>query len=148
MHQAFNTLPIQVGGGCYTPAAYQYFRTVAVVSLLREMMLCRLAPALATRRCRYGAAQNACKTSLAHIRRCRYIAWRMTIGLVARRCSCAIPVERLTGCLVLGASAGSKSVLAVDLHQVALLRLQKIFAKRASLATRSSFRSRRPRYLT
>ena len=147
MLRAFNIQTIPAGDGCCTAAACQCCPTAALVSLLREMLICRLAPALEMPLCQYGVVENAWQIYVGSIRRCRWMLSRMTIGSGARSSSCAMPLEQLIGCLVSGGSAGSKSAWAEGLPRAALLSLQKMFARRESLATRSSLRSRPPRCL-
>ena len=147
MLRAFSIQTIRAGDGCCTVAAYQCFPTAALFRLLQKILIARHAPALAMPLCRCGVAENAYRIYVSHTRRCLCMLSRMTIGSGARSFSSVMPVERLIGCLLLVASAGSRSGSAADLPRAALLNLQKTFARRESTATRSSSHSRQLRCL-
>ena len=71
MLRAFSIKTIRAGDGCCTIAAYQYFPTAALLSLLQKILIARLAPASAMPLCRSGVAENANRTYVARARSCR-----------------------------------------------------------------------------
>ena len=71
MLPAFSTPTIQAGDGCCTVAAYPCFPTTALFSLLQNILIANLAPALAMPLGRSGVAENANETYVARTRSCR-----------------------------------------------------------------------------
>ena len=70
MLRVFSIRTIRAGDGCCAVAAYQCWRK-ALFGLLQEILIARLAPALAMPPGRSGVAENAKGTYVARTRSCR-----------------------------------------------------------------------------